>query len=135
QVLQAATYLEAALPARRPRQGPHRHDVPTRLLDESTYPVGGFASLSTRGSMESLLQSQLAYMEKIDVIDPLTLPSPPPGGGEGNGYSLALSEEEGRVRAPDLFDAKYLRDELLYYSRDENEFLRRRRTFAFMLYP
>jgi hypothetical protein len=36
---------------------------------------------------------------------------------------------------PDLFDAKYLRDELLYYSRDENEFLRRRRTFGFVLFP
>ena len=103
QVLQSAAYLESSLPIRRPRVRPHRHDVATRLLDEDTYPVGGFASLSTRGSVESLLQSQLAYMEKTD--------------------------------RPDLFDAKYLRDELLYYSRDENEFLRRRRTFAFVLFP
>lgn len=103
QVLQAAAYLEAALPARRPRSQPHSQQVPTRLLDESTYPVGGFASLSTHGGIESLLQSQLAYMEKTD--------------------------------RPDLFDVKYLRDELLYYSRDENEFLRRRRTFAIMLLP
>src|SRR5262249_40245758 len=36
---------------------------------------------------------------------------------------------------PDLFDIKYLRDELLYYARDENQFLRRRRTFAFVLFP
>jgi hypothetical protein len=36
---------------------------------------------------------------------------------------------------PDLFDVKYLRDELLYYSRDENRFLRRRRTFVFALFP
>jgi hypothetical protein len=103
QVLQAAAYLESSLPIRRPRALPHRHDIATRLLDEDTYPVGGFASLSTRGSVESLLQSQLAYMEKAD--------------------------------RPDLFDAKYLRDELLYYSRDENQFLRRRRTFAFVLDP
>jgi hypothetical protein len=102
QVLQAAAHLEAALPARRPRTLPHRQDVATRILDDDTYPVGGFASLSTRGSVESLLQSQLAYMEKAD--------------------------------RPDLFDAKYLRDELLYYSRDENQFLRRRRTFAFVLF-
>jgi hypothetical protein len=36
---------------------------------------------------------------------------------------------------PDLFDIKFLRDELLYYARDENQFLRRRRTFVFVLHP
>jgi hypothetical protein len=51
--------------------------------------------------VESLLHSQLAYMEKED--------------------------------RPDLFDIKFLRDELLYYARDENQFLRRRRTFVFAL--
>src|SRR5262249_3238220 len=84
QVLQAAAHFEAALPQRRPRVQSHSQHAPTRLLDESTYPVGGFASLSTHGGIESLLQSQLAYMEKTE--------------------------------RPDLFDAKYLRDELLYYS-------------------
>jgi hypothetical protein len=103
QVLQAAAYLEAGLPVHRPRTQPHSQQVPTRLLDESSYPVGGFASLSTHGGIESLLQSQLAYMEKSE--------------------------------RPDLFDAKYLREELLYYSRDENDYLRRRRTFAIVLFP
>jgi hypothetical protein len=36
---------------------------------------------------------------------------------------------------PDLFDIKFLRDELLYYSRDENQFRRQRRTFVFALFP
>ena len=63
-----------------------QRDVATQLLDEDSYPVGGFASIATRGSLESLLHSQLAYME-------------PPGS-----------------RRPDLFDIKFLRDELLYYS-------------------
>ena len=36
---------------------------------------------------------------------------------------------------PDLFDVKFLRDELLFYARDENQFLRRRRSFVFALYP
>ena len=80
-----------------------RREVPTRVLDEDTYPVGGFTSLSTKGTVESLLQSQLAYMER-----------------------------EPELR-PDLFDVKYVRDELYYYSRDENQFLRRRRTFVFCL--
>src|SRR5207253_3290566 len=84
-----------------PVRGPR--ETPTRILDDSAYPVGGFSSISTRGGIESLLHSQLAYME--------------------------LDER------PDLFDVKFLRDELLYYSRDENQFLRRRRTFVFALYP
>jgi hypothetical protein len=102
-VTQAANRLEDALPPHRLRPLAGRLEVPTRVLDEDTYPVGGFSSLSTRGSVESLLHSQLAYMEKDE--------------------------------RPDLFDIKYLRNELLYYSRDENQFLRRRRTFAFVLYP
>jgi hypothetical protein len=103
QVLEASARLEDALPPSRLRPRAGRREVPTRVLDEDTYPVGGFASLSTRGSIESLLHSQLAYMEKDE--------------------------------RPDLFDIKYLRDELLYYSRDENQFPRRRRTFAFVLFP
>lgn len=103
QVLQAALRLEAALPAFRVRPLAGRQEVPTRVFDEDTYPVGGYSSLATRGSIESLLQSQLAYMEK---------------------------DERDR---PDLFDIKYLRDELLYYARDENQFLRRRRSFIIAL--
>jgi hypothetical protein len=103
QVLQAAVRLEAELPQRRPRPTARRQEVSTRILDEDTYPVGGFSSIATRGSIESLLHSQLAYMEPRE--------------------------------RPDLFDIKFLRDELLYYARDENQFLRRRRSFVFVLHP
>ncbi len=103
EVLRAASRLEATLPARRLRPLAGRQEVPTRVLDEDTYPVGGFSSLSTRGTVESLLHSQLAFME--------------------------------RDERPDLFDVKFLRDELLYYARDENQFLRRRRSFVFALFP
>lgn len=103
QLLQAADRLQTALPRHRLSPPAGRKEVPTRVLDEDTYPVGGYASVANRGSMESLLHSQLAYMEDSD--------------------------------RPDLFDVKYLRDELLYYSRDENQFLRRRRTLAFALFP
>jgi len=58
-----AARLKATLPAHRPRPRSGRREVPTRVLDEDTYPVGGFSSLSTRGTVESLLHSQLAYME------------------------------------------------------------------------
>ncbi len=103
QVLRAASALEATLPRHRIRPLARRMEVPTRILDEDTYPVGGFTSLSTRGTIESLLHSQLAYMETEKAVQ------------------------------PDLFDIKFVRDELLYYSRDENQFLRRRRTFVLAL--
>ena len=102
QVLQAAHYFEEQLPHQKPRPIQRRQQIATHILDEDTYPVGGYTSISTRGSVESLLQSQLSYME----VD----------------------------ERPDLFDIKFLRDELLYYSRDENQFFRRRQTFVIALY-
>jgi hypothetical protein len=105
QVLRAASELEATLPRHKIKPLARRMEVPTRILDEDTYPVGGFTSLSNRGSVESMLHSQLAYMEPDTA------------------------------QRPDLFDTLYLLDELLYYSRDENQFLRRRRTFVLVLAP
>lgn len=105
QVLQTAARLEAGLPRHRPRLRSTRREVPTRVPDEDVYPVGGFASISTRGTIESLLHSQLAFMEPATAA------------------------------RPDLFDVKFVRDELLYYSRDENQFLRLRRSFVIVLTP
>jgi len=105
QVWQAAAELEQGLPQQKVRATVRRHQVATRMMDEDTYPVGGFTSISNRGSIESLLHSQLAFMEPDDND------------------------------RPDLFDVKFLRDELLFYSRDENQFLRRRRTFMFVFQP
>lgn len=103
QVLRAAADFEAGQSPTPPRRAARRHDVATHWVDEDTYPVGGFSSISTRGSIESLLHSQLAYMEPDE--------------------------------RPDLFDIKYVRDELLYYARDENQFLRRRRSYLIALDP
>ena len=103
QILQIAAKFEARLPTRPVRPWAGRKEVPTRVLDEDQYPVGGYSSISNRGSIESLLHSQLAYMETDE--------------------------------SPDLFDVKYVRDELFFYSRDENQFLRRRRVFVFVLDP
>ena len=102
QIRQTTAKLESRLPARPVKPLIGRKEVPTRVHDEDQYPVGGYTSLSNRGSVESLLHSQLAYMED---------------------------------ESPDLFDIKFVRDELFYYSRDENQFLRRRRAFVFVLFP
>lgn len=105
QVIRTASELAASLPATRPTPLDSQRLAATRLRDDDAYPVGGFSSLTNRGSTESLLHSQLAFME----TDP---------------------EER-----PDLFDVKFLRDELLYYARDENQFYRRRRKYRVHLDP
>jgi hypothetical protein len=88
------------------QQIPHAQQLPvgwlTRIFVDDQYPVGGYAAITNRGSLENLLHSQLAYID----------------------------EEK-----PDLFEIKYLRNELLYYSRDENLIARRRKVFVFLFSP
>ncbi len=105
QILQLTARFEERLPARPVRPLAGRKEVPTKVTDDDQYPVGGYSSISTKGSIESLLHSQLAFMETDDAD------------------------------RPDMFDVKFVRDELFYYSRDENQFLRRRRVFAFVFDP
>ncbi|MEM8666535.1 MAG: hypothetical protein AAGG48_03420 [Planctomycetota bacterium] len=101
QVLQTEERLRGTLPTQRPRNSSRKYTLATNLKQEDSYPIGGFSSISNRGTMESLVRSELAYMED----------------GE----------------RPDVFDIKYARNELLYYSRDENQFLRRKLCFVFAL--
>lgn len=105
QILQLTAKYEERLPIRPVRPLAGRKEVPTKVTDDDQYPVGGYSSISTKGSVESLLHSQLAFMEP-DTAE-----------------------------RPDMFDVKFVRDELFYYSRDENQFLRRRRVFAFVFDP
>jgi hypothetical protein len=98
QVMTLSRQFEDGLPKRPPKPRAGRRDTPTALREDDAYPTGGYASISTRGSMESLLHSQLAYMEDD--------------------------------HSPDLFDIRFVRDELYYYSRDDNRFLRKRRHYA-----
>ena len=105
QAIEAASWLGDALPAvlrpSRSDSGP----VPTDLEDESTYPTGGFAAISTSGSLENLVTSELMYMERgRDSLEPV-----------------------------DLFDLRYAESELLYYTRDESFLVRPRRQVVFAL--
>ena len=101
QVLRTSAELEEDLPSQRPSVPPRKYSVATNIMEEDFYPIGGFTSISNKGTIESLLRSELAYLEDSN-------------------------------ERPDLFDIKYVRDELLYYSRDENQFLRRRLSFLFL---
>ncbi|MEE2937003.1 MAG: hypothetical protein VYA84_13545 [Planctomycetota bacterium] len=101
QVLQTADLLRSEIPSRRPRVNGHQSSIATHLRQDDQYPIGGFHSITNRGTFENLVRSELAYMDNSE--------------------------------RPDLFDVKYARHELLYYSRDESFFLRRRMAFAFVL--
>jgi hypothetical protein len=85
-------------------QGLLRHrlqQVPVEDTDADTYPTGGFDALSTRGTTENIVRSEIVYV----------------GEGTGNGNI-------------DLFDLRYLEGELLYYTRDESPLLDALRTLS-----
>ncbi|MBX3249762.1 MAG: hypothetical protein KF901_21475 [Myxococcales bacterium] len=108
QLALAADALEQRMPGRLRRRRPTGGAQRTRIEDESTYPIGGFSSMSTRGTLENLVTSELAIME--------------PDGS-------ALRVELGF----DLFDLRWAQGELLYYVRDEAVATRERRALVIAL--
>ena len=82
-------------------------EVETLFMDQSHYPTGGFSEITTRGSFENLVLSELIYMGRGALLDESSVV-----GGEG---SL------------DLFDLRFVEGELLYYLRDSGHLQRKRR--------
>lgn len=74
-------------------------EVPVEAEESDHYPAGGFDAISTKGSFENLVRSEVAYV------------------GEG-------TEEADGV---DLFDVRFAEGELLFYTRDESPLLDARR--------
>ncbi len=111
-VVRAQEAIGATIPRRLPRRRRNEGDVASKLEDESVYPAGGFASVSTSGSLENLVTSELIYMD-------------PPKGAVGGGGAPGI----------DLFDMRYVEGELLYYTRDEAILVRRRRLVIVALAP
>ncbi len=110
QVLEAAEWLASTREvARTTRVRRDEGIVPTNLEDESTYPTGGFASVSTVGSLENLLTSELIYMNEVD------------------------EKQRGDREDLDHFDLRYIEGELLYYTRDESLLVRPRRLITVVL--
>jgi hypothetical protein len=109
-VVRAQEAIGEMIPRRLPRKNRKEGDVASKLEDESVYPVGGFSSVSTSGSLENLVTSELIYMD-------------PP------------SAKRGTASDVDLFDMRYVEGELLYYTRDEAIFVRRRRLVILALHP
>lgn len=108
QIAEAAQSIERTLPVRVRRSEASRGRTPTRVEDESAYPIGGYASISNVGGIESLVSSELIYM---------------------------TPEAERQAGNIDLFDVRWAADELLKYTRDESVHTRERRTIGFVLDP
>lgn len=69
QVAQAADEIKNTLPVKlKPSQKRMGH-TPTRLEDETAYPIGGYSSVSNSGPMESLVSSELIYMDEGNSVD------------------------------------------------------------------
>ncbi len=72
QVLEAGEAFERVLPWRVKATSARGAHAVTRADDEAAWPSGGFAALSTAGSFENLVTSELAYMEDgpdLDLFD------------------------------------------------------------------
>jgi hypothetical protein len=81
-----------------------RQDVMVDDVVDDAFPAGGFDAMSTRGVLENIVRSEVAYV--------------------GVGADL---DAAGRPTGPDLFDVRFVEGELLYYTRDESPLLERRR--------
>jgi hypothetical protein len=106
QIAEAGEALAATLPRRLRRNPQRRGDHVTKLDDDATYPVGGFTAIAPGGAtdaVEGVVSSELAYMEEDDH-------------GEA-----------------DLFDLRWVEGQLLRYTRDEGELLRRRHVITVAL--
>jgi hypothetical protein len=75
-----------------------------------TFPAGGFDAMSTKGTLENLVRSEVGYV------------------GEG-----AAVDDAGRPVGPDLFDVRFVEGELLYYTRDESPLFEARRPLVFVI--
>lgn len=107
QLAETAQAIEERLPTRLRGHVFEDGDAATALEEDSAYPVGGFSSISTVGSLENLVTSELIYMEQGDSPD----------------------------LRPDLFDVRFVEGELLYYARDESVAVRKKRALVFVFDP
>ncbi|MCC6335561.1 MAG: hypothetical protein IT380_16415 [Myxococcales bacterium] len=102
QLAEVAQAVDEKLPARLRGHAFEDGEAPTALEEDSAYPVGGFSSISTSGSLENLVTSELIYME----------------------------QGEAEHLRPDLFDVRFVENELLYYARDESVAVRKKRALV-----
>jgi hypothetical protein len=128
EVAAAAEALTAPLPRRLPFRRRPAGTRATRLEDESAYPIGGFSSIGTVGSLENLVTSELIYMDDPSDVPRGAEPASLVGGAGGSEPAEGSDEI-------DLFDMRYVEGELLYYTRDEAIHVRTRRVISILVGP
>ncbi len=69
QLADAAQAVEERLPSRMKMPSRNEGEAPTALEQESALPVGGWSSLANSGSPESMVTSELIYMEENERPD------------------------------------------------------------------
>ncbi len=84
-------------------------DVPIDAEAPDTFPAGGFDAMSTKGALENLVRTEVAWV------------------GEGT-----TTTPDGRP-GPDLFDVRFVEGELLFYTRDESPLLLQRRALVIVV--
>lgn len=65
QMIAVAGELSAGLPKRVPRRMSQAGVSDSALQTQSTYPIGGYGALTTTGGLESLVSSELMYMDRV----------------------------------------------------------------------
>ncbi len=103
QLATVSQIIEENLPRRMRGRSPNPGDARTALDSESAHPVGGFSAVTTQGVFENLLPSELGYLDRA------------------------------KSNRPDLFDLRFVENELLYFWRDESVDIRRRKTIVFAI--
>jgi hypothetical protein len=74
QIVEVSEELIQNLPRRmKPKFSKRAGRTPTNIEDEDRYPIGGFSSIATFGSLENLVTSELIYMDEnsddVDLFD------------------------------------------------------------------
>jgi hypothetical protein len=105
QILAAADAVPPVSPAVLARLHSPVREVAREANTADAYPAGGFDAVSTRGTFENLMRSEVAYV------------------GEGRTAP----------DAPDLFDMRFAEGELLYYTRDESPLFDARRAVTVLI--
>jgi hypothetical protein len=85
----------------------HEEQLETKMPQAGPYPMGGYAGISSKGRIESLLPSELIYMDIIPFDKSDT----------------------------SLFDVKYIFDELLYLEREGGQMTRIKRVLHIAIDP
>jgi hypothetical protein len=104
-----ASGIPPAAPALLARLRRREPEVAVDAAAADRFPAGGFDAMSTKGALENLVRTEVAWV------------------GEG-----ASPGPDGRP-GPDLFDLRFVEGELLYYTRDESPLLEQRRTPVFVV--